>query len=233
MRKKRMKPHESLSFQHVVSRESQPLWVLALYGERSKEKRVVSMPTTLGSHEMICMHACRLAWWAEHVSISLSKPVSCCLCVCRCGVGWRGGSELGSVDVCAISPGWGVCASDVNSLLSARFSTLPAAVKAARPSLPPPRGLISFFILSAIQLDFLWGHSGQGPFTKTDELWERVCLHAVHTPTFQKQCAEAKCQWFHRARKMLLVPCSIYMPGFHLQKGNATITMTRTWKVHQ
>ena len=56
--------------------------------------------------------------------------------------------------------------SDVNSELSARFSTLPAAVKRARPSLPPPRGLISFFILSAIQLDFLRGHRGRGAFTK-------------------------------------------------------------------
>lgn len=59
--------------------------------------------------------------------------------------------------------------SDVNSALSARFSTLPAAVKRARPSLPPPRGLISFFILSAIQLDFLRGQRGQVPFTKRDE----------------------------------------------------------------
>lgn len=76
--------------------------------------------------------------------------------------GQGGYSELGSVGVCEISPGWGACVSDVNSALSARFSTLPAAVKRARPSLPPPppRGLISFFILSAIQLDFLRGHRG-------------------------------------------------------------------------
>lgn len=187
MHKKRMKPHESLSFQHVVSRESQPLWVLALYGERSKEKRVVSMPTTLGSHEMICMHACRLAWWAEHVSISLWKPVSCCLCVCRCAGRAGGYSELGSVGVCEISPGWGACVSDVNSALSARFSTLPAAVKRARPSLPPPppRGLISFFILSAIQLDFLRGHRGQGPFTKRWAMGVFVCACTAH-PDFSR-----------------------------------------------
>lgn len=44
----------------------------------------VSTLTTLGSHEMICMHACSFAWWFKSVSVSLCKPVSLCLCVCVC-----------------------------------------------------------------------------------------------------------------------------------------------------
>jgi len=173
-----MKPHKSFPFQHVVSRVRQLQWILGFYRERSKQQRVVSMPSTLGSHEMICMHACSLAWWGEYESISLWKPVGSCLCVCQCEN--EGYCVVLCVSVCecvcmracvcAISPGLGVCVSDVNSVLSARFSTLPAAVKRARPSLPPPRGLISFFILSAIQLDFLWGDRGQGPFTRRVEL---------------------------------------------------------------
>lgn len=84
--------------------------------------------------------------------------------------------------------------SDVNSVLSARFSTLPAAVKRARPSFPTPRGLISFFILSAIQLDFLRGHRGQGPFTKRDELGECVCVFV---------CAHTQCPDFpENSRRM-------------------------------
>lgn len=82
--------------------------------------------------------------------------------------------------VCVVSPG----VSDVNSALSARFSTLPAAVKRARPSFPPPRGLISFFILSAIQLDFLWGHRGRGPFKYIGV--SGVCVH-THKHTLCEQ----------------------------------------------
>lgn len=86
--------------------------------------------------------------------------------------------------VCEVSPGFGVCGSDVNSLLSARFSMLPTAVKRARPSLPPPRGLISFFILSAIQLDFLRGHRGQGPFTKRVKHFSAQWFHIMYTSRF-------------------------------------------------
>lgn len=96
-----------------------------------------------------------MVWEREYVFVKTSRLV--CMCVC------------------AFLPGLAVCVSDVNSVLSARFSTLPAAVKRARPSLPP-LGLISFFILSAIQLDFLWGHRGQGPFTKSDEPVDCVCV---------------------------------------------------------
>lgn len=97
-------------------------------------------------------------------------------------------SRLAFVCVCVVSPGLPVCVSDVNSVLSARFSTLPAAVKRARPSLPPPRGLISFFILSAIQLDFLWGHKGQGPFTKREEPGDCVCVYPDFPENTRRMC---------------------------------------------
>lgn len=50
--KKRMTPVNLF-----LSLQSSYQWVSILYRERSEEKRVVSMPTTLGSHEIICMHA--------------------------------------------------------------------------------------------------------------------------------------------------------------------------------
>lgn len=136
-------------------------WKKSFHTWRFEERRGLSVLTALGSHEMICMHACSLPWWFDNVSMSLWKPVGLCVCV--------------------VSPGLAVCVSDVNSVLSARFSTLPAAVKTARPSLPPPRGLISFFILSAIQLVFLRGHRRQEPFPKKDEPGDSAC-----TLTFQK-----------------------------------------------
>lgn len=149
------------SFQHVVSREHQLQWVEAFYEERFKEMRVVSMHLVV-MRRFVCTPAASLhrlsmrAHFCENQSadvcafVSLKEKNNKSLC-----------ADL-SVCVC-VSPGFGVCVSDVNSLLSARFSTLPAAMKRARPSFPPPRGLISFFILSAIQLDFLWGHRRQRP----------------------------------------------------------------------
>lgn len=53
------------------------------------------------------------------------------------------------------SPGTVAEEPGVPSTASARFSILPTAIKRARPSLLPPFGLISFFMRSAIQFDFL------------------------------------------------------------------------------
>lgn len=109
-------------------------------------------------------------WWNQSAGVCVRGRERELVCWAAC------------VCVCVVSPGWGVCLSDVNSVLSDRFSTLPMAVKRARSPLPPPRGLISFFILSAIQLDFLRGHRGQGPFTKRDELGVCVSVcQCVHT----------------------------------------------------
>lgn len=97
-------------------------------------------------------------------------------CVFKCVPVWK---RLGVIEGwcgSAHSPVWGVCVSDENSLLSARFSTLPAAMKRARPSLAPPRGFISFFILSAIQLDFLWEQRERGPFMKRNEMSVSVII---------------------------------------------------------
>ena len=82
--KKRMKPRESFPFNMWLAEKAGAQKVLALCWARSKEESVVSTLTTLGSHEMICMHACSFTWWGEHVSISLWNPVHSCLCVCVC-----------------------------------------------------------------------------------------------------------------------------------------------------
>lgn len=182
MHKKKMKPRESFPFNMWLAAEKASFSESWLSTGRDLRRRewYQCRPHLVVMRWFVCMPVASLDEVSMWVYLCENQSAGFCVFV---GVRKRGGV----LDyACVVSPGWGVCVSDVNSVLSARFSTLPAAVKRARPSLPPPRGLISFFILSAIQLDFLWGHRGQGPFTKRDELGEcvRVCVCiCVHDDT--------------------------------------------------
>lgn len=146
-----MKPRKSFHFTVCAAEKAclRQSWYSAGRDLR-RRKRHRCWPQLVVMRWFVCMPVAWLdglrmwAWLCEN-----QLAVVWCVCVC----------------VRLVSPDWGACVSGLNSVLSARFSTLPAAVKRVRPSLPPPRGLISFFILSAIQLDFLRGHRGQGPFT--------------------------------------------------------------------
>lgn len=88
----------------VHKKRTEPLWIFSCFTEkplsvslstprkRSEEPSDISKPTTLDSHEMICMQPCSLAWWC--VSTSQWKPVHCCLCAFACHCVWSHQAEV-------------------------------------------------------------------------------------------------------------------------------------------